>query len=330
MSKQTLNPARGETMEVGYRLGFPADVTLNVYDPDWHRVRTMTRPGQQPGPGSFSWDGKDDAGRILPDEAYFFTLLARGRDGETAVYDPTSFSGGNERDITSATVDSVKRTISYRLPFPARVLIRLGLEGGPLLRTLVDWQPRPAGMVTEYWDGKDEDGLISLWDEKKFKMIITCYQLPENSVILYGNKNMGYVEYVRMAGDLPKKPDRGSLEEVSPHYRMSRITDRSPRVKLSFSPMEGRVDDGAIVLRDRTIVNVDLDEESRKLFRDQQFEIVFFLDGRFYAEDEVGYTPFNWVWDLYDVPEGEHVLTVNLSSFSDQIGVKSHRIVVRK
>jgi len=50
----------------------------------------------------------------------------------------------------------------------------------------------------------------------------------------------------------------------------------------------------------------------------------------FYAEDETGYTPFNWVWDLQDVTEGEHLLTVNLSGFKDQIGLISKKVMVVK
>ena len=39
---------------------------------------------------------------------------------------------------------------------------------------------------------------------------------------------------------------------------------------------------------------------------------------------------FNWVWDLTDVKEGVHILTVNLSGFKDQIGIKSQKVIVKK
>ena len=84
------------------------------------------------------------------------------------------------------------------------------------------------------------------------------------------------------------------------------------------------------LLKDKTLVKVELDEEDKVIFQNQQFEICFFLDHEFYAEDEAGYTPFNWVWDLSNVEEGEHVLTVNLSSFKDQIGIKSQKVRVVK
>lgn len=85
-----------------------------------------------------------------------------------------------------------------------------------------------------------------------------------------------------------------------------------------------------LFLKGKTLVKVVLNEEDKVIFQNQQFEIVFFLDNEFYAEDEAGYTPFNWVWDLLNVEEGEHVLTVNLSSFKDQIGVMSRKVRVIK
>jgi len=46
--------------------------------------------------------------------------------------------------------------------------------------------------VTEYWDGKDRDGLIDLGGHPGFKMIISYFDLPENSVIAYGNQGVTY------------------------------------------------------------------------------------------------------------------------------------------
>jgi hypothetical protein len=78
------------------------------------------------------------------------------------------------------------------------------------------------------------------------------------------------------------------------------------------------------------LVKVELDERDKIIFANEQYEVAFFLDTEFYAEEEVGYSPYNWVWDLSQVEEGEHVLTVNLSSFKDQIGILSKKVRVIK
>jgi len=99
---------------------------------------------------------------------------------------------------------------------------------------------------------------------------------------------------------------------------------------MTFVNMKGMDNSGIPVLEGKTQIRVDLEEMDKTIFQAQQFEICFFLDHEFYAEDETGYTPFNWVWDLSNVPAGEHLLTVNLSGFKDQVGVLSRKVKIVK
>ncbi len=55
-----------------------------------------------------------------------------------------------------------------------------------------------------------------------------------------------------------------------------------------------------------------------------------FLDGEYYSEEEVGYVPYNWVWNVGNLEAGEYILTVNLSSFKDIIGIQSHKIKIEE
>ncbi len=211
-------------------------------------------------------------------------------------------------------------------------MIRMGIQGGPLMNTLVDWKPRVEGVVTEYWNGKDKDNLVDIYNNPKFKMIIAYFTLPENSVISFGNKIHTYREYKRaLVTARPRKRERASsIAEISHHYDIPRTEDYSPELKVDLVNTQGKDENGNDILKGKTLVKVELDDEDRALFTNQQFEIVFFLDNEFYAEDEAGYTPFNWVWDMSNVDEGEHLFTVNLSSFKDQIGILSRKVKVVK
>ena len=82
------------------------------------------------------------------------------------------------------------------------------------------------------------------------------------------------------------------------------------------------------ILKEKALVHVELDEASKPYFQDTKFEIVFFLDSEFYAEEETGYSPYNWVWDTSQAKEGTYVLTVNLSGFKDQIGILSKKVKI--
>lgn len=332
-SKSSFNPSHGEEAAISYYLSKPAKVTINLYDPDWVLIKTIgaeeyIASGEQ----TSIWDGKDMNGNVVPDEAYFFTIIAEDEAGAKEVYDPTAFSGGIGHDITTADINPEIGTITYKMPEMGRVLIRIGIQGGSLLNALVDWKPRVKGAITDYWNGKDEDNLVDLYNHPKFKMIVTYFTLPENSVITFGNKSLTYREYKKsITAKRPVKIERASsISNLSPHYRLSRTIDYSPHVKMDFMNTQGTASDGAVILKDKTLIKVELDEEDKVIFQNQQFEICFFLDHEFYAEDESGYTPFNWVWDLSNVEEGEHILTVNLSSFKDQIGIKSQKVRVVK
>jgi hypothetical protein len=301
-SKRTFNPSLGQSTTLSYELKKDATVTVHVYDPDQDLVVVLAdRQPQNSGKVDLVWDGKDEAGEVVPDEAYFFTVKAETEGGLREVYDPTVFSGGVEQDLTEASIDREAGTIVYRLPEMSRVRIRLGIGGGPLLSTLVDWEPRPAGQVTEYWDGKDRDGLIDLAGHARFKMIISYFDLPENSVIAYGDKGATCLEY-KKGVQRPKKDDRpwlgGDEKKRSRHFVLPRAQDRSPGLVMTF-PQRRNPDEPGIVpeLQGKTVVHVELDDASKRYFQDTKFEIVFVLDGEFYAEEEVGYSPYNWVWD---------------------------------
>ena len=333
ISKTSFNPSQREEVALFYSLLKPATVTVNIYDPDQGLIKAVTNQKTfEPGKQILIWDGKDMDGNTVPDEAYFFTIIAQDESGTREIYDPTTFSGGEEHDIIKADIDPQNHTITYRMPEMGRVMIRMGIQGGPLLNQLVDWKPRIKGVITEYWNGKDKDNLVDIHNHPRFKMIVSYFSLPENSVITYGNKTSGFRAYKNaLAVKRPLKPKRAtSVPRLSHHYKLPRTVDYSPDINATFVNIRDTGNDGIPILQGRTMVKVELNEEDKLIFQNQQFEICFFLDYKFYAEDETGYTPFNWVWDLSNVKEGEHLITVNISSFKDQIGVLSRKVRVVK
>ena len=333
LSHTSFNPTQKGEVKLRYHLARDARVTVNVYDPDWGLIKTIAEESpQKSGENTIVWKGMDSKGTIVPDEAYFFTIMAEDTTGKKEVYDPTTFSGGVTHDIVDANIDREEHTIDYRMPEMGRVMIRVGVQGGPLMTTIVDWLPRVKGAVTEYWNGKDKDGLVDLLEIPKAKMIVTYFSLPENSVIAYGNRKITYRSYKKEQGKtVSRKPDRGTLtENISHHYKLPRTIDYAPELTIDFSNTVESKDMDVVVLKGKTIVKVDLDGDDREVFKNQQFEIAFFLDQKFHAEDEVGYTPFNWMWDVSQVEPGDHVLTVNISGFRDQVGVLSRKVRILK
>ena len=329
LSAASFNPSLGEEVAVSYVLGTEDRVWVRVYDPDSGLVETLV-DGETRAAGTHreSWNGRDFEGRVVPDEAYSFTVETASGD----VHDPLTFSGGVVGDLTDGRFDRQGGTLTYRLPAASRVLVRLGIRSGPMLKTLVDWKPRAAGAITEYWDGKDQDGLIDLQSHPGFSALVTYVTLPASTVIAYGNAEETYREVkLGRARGRPSKPEREPTPELRDRLRPTGLVPdawaRAPEVSLSFPKLDDAGTEPPAV-QEMVAVRVDVDPADRDQLQQEQFEIIFFVDHVFFAEAERGYLPFNWRWELGQLTAGEHVLTVNVSSFRGQVGVKSRKVRV--
>lgn len=335
LSKSSFNPARGEDVKLLYNLSADANVTVKVYDPDRCLCQNLVIDEfQKAGSHEFIWDGKDIDGNIVSDQAYFFTIEAKDSLGNKAIYDPTTFSGGEEYDIADAVFDWEARTISFKLPKTSWVLAWGGISGGgPLVKIFLDWEPRPAGENIIFWDGKDQDGVANVSTHEGFVYRILTNTCPENSVIAIGNEQLGYLDYKQQPNlQREKKPERSeSLRDgvkFSSHARLPRKVDRAPRFSVSFPDLTTWTEDGIPILKGSTLMQVALHEADVDYITQFRYEIAFYVDYQLYAEQEEGITPFNWVWDPAGIEPGEHILTVNVVSLLGQIGIKNLKFVM--
>lgn len=332
---ESFNPTVGEKVNIYYNLSKDAKVTIRIFDPDWGLVTNLlSNEPRKKGLNCEVWDGRDLEKTIVPDQAYFFTIEAEDESKGRVVYDPTTFSGGQEIDLVDVVYDREAGTISFNLPFSAWVLARLGIKNGALMKTLLDWEPRPKGENIVFWNGKDESGIVDLYSHPKFSMMFTTMSFPENSIITIGNNSKSYYEYKKqVVKKRPRKPERPvSVEKrnfkLSRHYDLPRWKDRAPRFSVSFPQITETTPSGLPVIRGKTLLKVALDEQDKEFIIGQRFEIVLYVDDILYAEEEEGYSPFSWMWDVSEIPEGEHILTINIVSLNDQVGAQSLKFMV--
>jgi hypothetical protein len=333
LSATSFNPSRGDKIECRYSLSRDARVTVKVFDADQQLVRILVSDNPRTsGQNKEIWDGKDFDGTVVPNEAYFFNIEAEDSEHHRVVYDPIAFSGGESADLSQGEFDHDNGTLSYKLSQPSRVLLRAGIPASALLKTVVDWQPRVAGEITEYWNGKDEDNLIEVWNAPNHTLILTYMTLPDTSAITIGNEKYGYREYKRnLRTPRPTKEERPmmNVRKLSPHFLKSRLTDRAFKVLLTF-PELGLGGTEIPEAKDKLMVRVEVPEEDRDVTLNQQYEIIIFVDSVFYAEEERGHLPFNYPLELSNLPPGDHILTINVITFGDQIGIGSRKIKVIK
>ncbi len=83
----------GKVSSVDFTLqGDAAEVQVFVYDNAKNLVRTERLSGRQAGTSLYRWDGKDDAGTVLPDGRYTVTFAATAGDGSPVLVS-TAVSG---------------------------------------------------------------------------------------------------------------------------------------------------------------------------------------------------------------------------------------------
>lgn len=330
------SPNRRENFKIPFTLSQPAsEIELQIFTSDGDLVRTITKAGDfNAGQHAFDWDGKDDAGVVVPDEAYVPVLKATFDKGVVKL-DPRDTSGGEQVDEVKVQI-TPSRDISYYLPASSRVLVRTGIKGGAMLRTLASWSPRSAGKNIQRWDGRDQSGLKEIRGEKDLTVLVMGFKLPEHAIITTGNKALDYRRYRKLKGWKTEtiSPENMKLNRngirISRHYYFPRVFDPVPLVKLSLPANLPRSKKGLpmLQLNQPVAVKADINKEDRWMMKESLYEVAFFIDYEFAAEEEQGYVPLTWQWTPMNLPFGEHMLTVNISGFSGKVGVANLLFVI--
>ncbi|MFC1858795.1 FlgD immunoglobulin-like domain containing protein [Thermodesulfobacteriota bacterium] len=356
ISKQTLNP--GKEVMIFYRLTQDAKVSVRVYDPDYAVVRRLLDGiGKPAGTSTVVWDGRDDAGELVPDEAYIFSIAAEGNNGQRAVYDPTSYSGGETIYLKMTRVEKIagNYTMYYSIPVPARVCIRAGVHKGPMLKTILDWKLRPPGDYTETWDGLDETGRIRVMDEPGSILYIKGFKLPENTIIVQGNNLDYHVYHQGISGSATEEPGsitKSSVKQaaverknsgLSPEYLVPRALNVAPRFFVyqatdsdGGSGSRAPSSYGKTPLAEKSAtdasgtfdITVEVAPESMTSFNESRYEVVVFVDNNLFDEEETAYSPYTYSLDTTKLANGEHSITINLASLTGQVGTYSFIIHV--
>ncbi|MDH5231487.1 MAG: hypothetical protein OEZ58_17720 [Gammaproteobacteria bacterium] len=332
-AKTSFSPARKETFVIPISVQAnksirKIDVEIRSNDDDLIRAISFKDFKKKQTDYEIVWDGKDSEGKLVPNEAYFPVFIVTSASGDIQRIDKRKASGGEELyDFEKRIRNGV---IEYTLPHQSRVLVRTGIKNGPMLRTIIDWEPRSAGFHAERWNGYDLDNVIAIERNPKVGHLIIAYRLSEYSIITYGNDKQSYRAY-REAKKWPLRQssyqDRilernGKL--IRPEYYMPVLQQKSPRISVAMLDVKRKP---LAVLKglDELITEVKIHPLDEIYLDQERYEISFFIDNEFIAEEEQGFVPFTWRWSpgRFGIKPGDHVLTINVSGYSGQVGVKN-------
>lgn len=328
------DPRKKEHVTLRFRLSESARVEANFFDVRDVRIRTIA-PAKSfaAGDHEIRWDGRDQRGEPVPPEAYLYTLVATSESRERVEWDVTDYTGGEPVRAQAVKWDAKAGKLSYFLPRASRVNVRLGLaDDGPLMRTLLDWVPRTIGQQMEPWDGKDQSGSLDLSQHPGLMPSVTAFALSDNTVfVLPAPREIGL-------GDSIPEPriERAKKKEVPKRnfaYGQQRFAERKDfPLQLTLAEKHPVDDEGMPVMDSSSSIAVRIDLPPREQSRaaNERFEVLFFVDGQMVFENEIGFLPMTWTWNLQGINEGVHYVTANLRGYDGHYGVATLRFRVRK
>jgi len=210
------------------------------------------------------------------------------------------------------------------------------VKSGPLMKSIVHWQVRNQGRNMIFWNGYDQDNLLKLVGNDQLALLVTGFELPQHAILTVGNKTLDYTIWRKKNEWLSSMPDLSNVtferngRRLSRHYYLPRSVDIKPRITLEIIDKLSKNKDGIPVVKGPVALKVDMLDEDRWAMQQSLYEVAFFVDNQFLSEEEQGYVPLTWRWNPAGLKPGIHLVTVNVSGFNGQVGVKSLQIEIEK
>lgn len=334
------NPAIGQRAFVEFSLREAGAVGFTILDRDLVPIRTFPLTHRNTGPVRIEWDGRDDTGVLVPDEAYSIRITCACAGGPASYTPAEGFQPAMSEPARTYT--PVSGVLRYELAAASRVHIeagrvergRDGTLGGPVMKTVVDREPRAAGTVAEHYDGYDESGTIFIPALSGAATSIMTETLPPHTFITVGNRSETFRSYVRnrRAAKPVIFPDatnhhHGTLG--AHHQGLSSLEDFSPPLTLQL--VGTRDSRGRTHLGDKVIkARVGMDPEDAKHFIRPEALLMVFIDAHEVFRKQGLSAPYDLVVDAAGLTAGEHVVTVNWVSRHGPVAVQVARVVAGK
>lgn len=327
VDRTAFDPAKNETASIRFNLSEPADLVLAIYDGRDHQVYQQAAKALGGGDHALTWKGQDASGVQVPPEAYTYTLTARNAKGQS-VHDLTDLTGGAVVTAKDVHWDVATGTVRYTLDRPARVNLRLGLQAGPYLRTLIDWVPRGAGAQAEHWDGQDASGVLKVADNPALTPVVKAYALPDNTLFVGAPQDRLQFAAERDDPVLRERTAPRPPKQMFDNAQQPLDTRGDLPAILGFDGVFKQDSEGRWIVSGQVPLTANVRDADRMRVLQRRFEAVFYVDGVFAHENEVGYLPLTWTWDTTQFNPGEHFVTLNIRGYEGNFGTATVKVFV--
>lgn len=239
VSPPFFNPTASQSVTLSFRASATGTARVTILDRDRFPVRSLSASVPAPGLVAIKWDGRDDKGAVVPDEAWNVRIELAG-----SAFDPSLNFVPVEEDPQPRTYSRMDGILSYTLSRPSRVHIEAGQARlnpntqraeGPILKTIVNREPRVAGSIVERWNGFDESGTIRVSDLPNFVVSVLATSLPDASILTRGNRKQTFLAYARTRR--PAEAVAAKKREAPTHHHegLDAFEDRSPALRVEHA-----------------------------------------------------------------------------------------------
>jgi len=313
------NPSLKQSHTFPIKLNEDARIKLDIYSPDGEKVwRFDSIDVLKVGLHDIIWNGFDDDNQLVPDEAYHPVLTVEINNKVTVV-DPRIESGG---EIVSPLIvgKQMGSQITYALPAPSRVLVRAGVKNGPVMRSIARWVPKAPGSIVHRWDGYDDSGAEKISVRDDFWVLVKAYQLPKHTVITTGNKKINYRKYRDSRGWSVETVNLKTLNTLRKGVRLEKdyFLPRGfePSIQLNMIGVQDQPTIGLPKVSGTVRFEVNVPFEDRWVLDSGMYEIVYFIDYQFIAEEEQGFVPFVFEYNMNTLTPGRHIITAQITGYA--------------
>jgi hypothetical protein len=267
------------------------------------------------------WDGRDAEGAVVADEAYSFKVDVSSDGGHWTYFPATDVP--KTYPVQARHYSRRDAALMYELPAAARIHAQAGSAAidaktktynGPVLKTLVNREPRPAGAIVESWNGFDESGTIYIPDLPRFVTAILATDLPENAVIAFGNRTRTFLDVAASRRGTSLLPPTKRHEHAH-HHGLVSLEDVSP--SLVVTPLNGVWDERArtwMIPGDTLRLRVRLEGQTARYVARQPAKILVFVD-YLQATEQIVRTPNETIELPIGAEPGQpHVVSLNWQS----------------
>lgn len=337
VSKAVFNPNLQQTADVSFTIRYSGLVDVVILDRDGYIVRTLcSNKKTNAGELKFVWDGKNDSGEIVPNEAYSLKVDLKAQPKSESYFPANRVPEDLQAQVSY--YDRQNGVFSYSLPKPSRVHIQAGSAVidpvtkkpiGPVMKTIVNREPRSGGSIIEQWNGYDESSTIYIPELPNFATAIAATALPVNSIVTIGNNRTAFLDtvYKRKGNSL----FTFSVKDHHHHRGLSALDDVSPALVLKH--LNAIWDPGQRLwkISDSNLrIQAGLNGPSADNFSKQPGKLEVFLDGRSVQSIPPAGTDFSISLSLTKIPAGTHIVALNWGSDYGPTTVNSFRILVHE